>query len=79
MPEKMSMEKEVTLKALGAEIIRTPTGQAMMILKDYFISPKSCKKISKIHIFWINMQILIILILMKKLQAKKFGMILVIN
>ncbi|MEE3302473.1 MAG: pyridoxal-phosphate dependent enzyme, partial [Candidatus Neomarinimicrobiota bacterium] len=25
MPEKMSMEKEVTLKALGAEIIRTPT------------------------------------------------------
>ncbi len=25
MPEKMSQEKEVTLKALGAEIIRTPT------------------------------------------------------
>ena len=25
MPEKMSMEKEVTLRALGAEIIRTPT------------------------------------------------------
>ena len=25
MPQKMSMEKEVTLKALGAKIIRTPT------------------------------------------------------
>ena len=25
MPEKMSMEKEVTLKALGATIVRTPT------------------------------------------------------
>ena len=25
MPEKMSMEKEVTLRALGAEIVRTPT------------------------------------------------------
>ena len=25
MPEKMSMEKELTLKALGAEIVRTPT------------------------------------------------------
>ena len=25
MPQKMSMEKEVTLKALGAEIVRTPT------------------------------------------------------
>ena len=25
MPEKMSMEKEVVLKALGAEIVRTPT------------------------------------------------------
>ena len=25
MPEKMSMEKEVVLKALGAKIIRTPT------------------------------------------------------
>lgn len=28
MPEKMSQEKEVTLKALGAEIIRTPTEAA---------------------------------------------------
>jgi cystathionine beta-synthase len=28
MPEKMSMEKEVTLRALGAEIIRTPTEAA---------------------------------------------------
>ena len=28
MPEKMSMEKEVTLKALGAEIVRTPTEAA---------------------------------------------------
>lgn len=25
MPEKMSKEKEVTLKALGAEIVRTPS------------------------------------------------------
>ena len=25
MPEKMSMEKELVLKALGAEIVRTPT------------------------------------------------------
>ena len=29
MPEKMSMEKEVTLKALGAEIVRTPTEAAL--------------------------------------------------
>ena len=28
MPEKMSMEKEVVLKALGAEIVRTPTEAA---------------------------------------------------
>ena len=28
MPEKMSKEKEVTLKALGAKIIRTPTEAA---------------------------------------------------
>lgn len=28
MPEKMSMEKEVILKALGAEIVRTPTEAA---------------------------------------------------
>ena len=28
MPEKMSMEKEYTLKALGAEVIRTPTEAA---------------------------------------------------
>ncbi|SVB78006.1 uncharacterized protein METZ01_LOCUS230860, partial [marine metagenome] len=28
MPEKMSMEKEVVLRALGAEIIRTPTEAA---------------------------------------------------
>ena len=25
LPEKMSLEKEVTLRALGAEIVRTPT------------------------------------------------------
>ena len=25
MPQKMSMEKEVTLRALGADIVRTPT------------------------------------------------------
>ena len=28
MPEKMSMEKEVVLKSLGAEIVRTPTEAA---------------------------------------------------
>ena len=28
MPEKMSMEKEYTLKALGAEVVRTPTEAA---------------------------------------------------
>ena len=28
MPEKMSKEKEVVLKALGAEIVRTPTEAA---------------------------------------------------
>ncbi|MBV6458676.1 MAG: putative cystathionine beta-synthase [Fimbriimonadaceae bacterium] len=28
MPEKMSMEKQVTLEALGAQIVRTPTGAA---------------------------------------------------
>lgn len=25
MPEKMSMEKEIVLRALGADVIRTPT------------------------------------------------------
>lgn len=28
MPEKMSMEKEIVLKALGAKVIRTPTEAA---------------------------------------------------
>ena len=43
MPEKMSKEKEVTLKALGAEIIRTPT-------EAPWDSPESHIGLSLIHI-----------------------------
>ena len=40
MPDKMSLEKEVTLKALGASIIRTPA-------KEPFDSPKSHIEVAK--------------------------------
>ena len=47
MPEKMSKEKEVVLKSLGAEIVRTPTS-ALREDEDSHISvaKKLCKEIS---------------------------------
>jgi cystathionine beta-synthase len=51
MPEKMSMEKEYTLRALGAEVIRTPT-MAAFDSKDSHIgvSMKLQKEIPNSHI-----------------------------
>jgi len=51
MPEKMSMEKENTLRALGAEVIRTPT-MAAFDSKDSHIgvSMKLQQEISNSHI-----------------------------
>ena len=51
MPEKMSKEKEVILKALGAEIIRTPTEAAFDDPKSHIGVAKSLnKKIPNSHI-----------------------------
>ena len=51
MPEKMSREKEVTLKALGAEIIRTPTEAAFDDPESHIsVAKKLEKKIPKAHI-----------------------------
>ena len=51
MPEKMSREKEVILKALGAEIIRTPTEAAFDDPKSHIGVAKSLnKKIPNSHI-----------------------------
>ena len=51
MPEKMSKEKEVVLKALGAEIIRTPTEAAWDAPESHIeIAKKINKEISNSHI-----------------------------
>lgn len=51
MPEKMSMEKEVTLRALGAEIIRTPTEAGHDDPEGLFeVSKRLNKKIPNSHI-----------------------------
>ena len=51
MPEKMSQEKEVTLKALGAEIVRTPTEAASHDPESHIsIAKKLQKEIPKAHI-----------------------------
>jgi len=51
MPEKMSMEKENTLRALGAEVIRTPTMAAFDSKDSHIgISMKLQKEISNSHI-----------------------------
>ena len=51
MPEKMSKEKEVVLKALGAEIIRTPTEAAWNDPESHIeIAKKMNKKIQNSHI-----------------------------
>tara|TARA_B100000029_G_scaffold514181_1_gene616022 strand:+ start:685 stop:1635 length:951 start_codon:yes stop_codon:yes gene_type:complete len=51
MPEKMSKEKEVVLKALGAEIIRTPTEAAWNDPESHIeIAKKLNKKIKNSHI-----------------------------
>jgi len=51
MPEKMSKEKEVVLKALGAEIVRTPTEAAWDDPESHIeIAKKLNKKIKNSHI-----------------------------
>ena len=51
MPEKMSMEKEVVIKALGATIIRTPTEVAHDDPKSLFgVAKKLQKEIPNSHI-----------------------------
>ena len=51
MPEKMSMEKEVVLKALGAKIIRTPTDDAHDDPKSLFgVAKQLHKEIPNSHI-----------------------------
>ena len=51
MPEKMSMEKEVVLKALGAEIVRTPTEAAHDDPKGLIeVAKKLQKEIPNSHI-----------------------------
>ena len=51
MPEKMSKEKEVVLKALGAEIVRTPTEAAWDDPNSHIeVAKKMCKEIKNSHI-----------------------------
>jgi len=51
MPEKMSKEKEVTLKALGAEIVRTPTEAAWDSPESHIeVAKKMNKEIPNSHI-----------------------------
>ncbi len=51
MPEKMSKEKEVVLKALGAEIVRTPTEAAWDDSESHIgVANKLCSKIPNSHI-----------------------------
>ena len=51
MPEKMSKEKEVVLKSLGAEIVRTPTEAAWDSPESHIgIAKKLNKEISNSHI-----------------------------
>jgi cystathionine beta-synthase/cysteine synthase A len=51
MPEKMSREKEVTLKALGAEIVRTPTEAAWDSPESHIgVALKLNKEIPNSHI-----------------------------
>ena len=51
MPEKMSKEKEVTLKALGAKIVRTPTEAASHDPESHInVAKKLKKEIPRSHI-----------------------------
>jgi cystathionine beta-synthase len=51
MPEKMSMEKQVVLEALGAEIVRTPTAAAWDDPESHIgVSKKLNKEIPNSHI-----------------------------
>jgi len=51
MPQKMSMEKEVTLKALGAKIVRTPTEAGHDDPEGLFhVSKKLCETMPNAHI-----------------------------
>ena len=51
MPEKMSKEKEVVLKALGAEIVRTPTEAAWDDSESHIgVANKLCSEIPNSHI-----------------------------
>ena len=60
MPEKMSHEKQVTLEALGAEIIRTPTEAAFDDPESHISQAIKLKKNSPTLIFLTNMQTLAI-------------------
>ena len=52
MPEKMSKEKEVVLKALGAEIIRTPTEAAWDSPDSHIeVAKKMNREIPTVHFF----------------------------
>ena len=51
MPQKMSMEKEATLKALGAEIVRTPTEAGHDDPEGLFHVSKNCAKPRPMLIF----------------------------
>lgn len=44
LPDKMSREKEATLRALGAEVVRTPT-QAAWDSEESHIGEQSCETI----------------------------------
>ena len=51
LPEKMSREKEVTLRALGAQIVRTPTDVASEDPESHInVAKKLAKELSRAHI-----------------------------
>ena len=72
MPEKMSMEKEVVLKALGATIVRTPTEVSHDDPKSLFGVAKNCKVKYLILIFLINIVITITQMPITIVRPKKF-------
>ncbi|AIE87051.1 cystathionine beta-synthase [Fimbriimonas ginsengisoli Gsoil 348] len=57
LPEKMSREKQLAMEALGAEIVRTPTGAAHDSPDSNFaVAERLCKEIPNAHILdqWTN-------------------------
>ena len=72
----MSQEKQISLEALGAEIIRTPTEAAFDDPEVTLVLLKNSMKKFQILIFWTNTQILQILMHIMMEQLKRFLMIL---